>query len=147
MGCSGEVSSAASSVAHPAVGAQLVEAGEHDGERLVGAPLAPLEAAHGLAVGGVAGEVEAAEALDGEDLAAAQQLGGRADGRRRVGCAAGGHLHHLAVRRPAAAAARAARRPGRRWARRGSAGRPGPRTPAGRRGTAGSARIVVRSRS
>ena len=74
--------------------AKLLEAGEHDGERLVGAPLAQLQAAHGVAIRGVAGEMEAAEALDGQDLAGAQQIGGLTDGRRRAGFAAGGQLDH-----------------------------------------------------
>ena len=67
--------------------------------------------------GGVAGEVVAAEALDGDDRAVAQRPRGR-----------------LAR----AAARAAARRPGRRSARRGSGGRPGPRTRAGSRRRAGS---------
>ena len=121
------------------VRAKLLEAGEHDGERLVGAPLALLQAAHGVAIRGVAGEMEAAETFDGQDLAGAQQNRGLTDGRRRAGFAAGGQLDHAAplmIRH--AAAAREGRTPDTRWAPRGSGGRPGPRTPAGRPGTAGS---------
>ena len=82
--------------AHAAVPAELIEAGEHHRQRLVGAPLAQLQAAHRVTVGGVAGEVEAPEPLDGEDLAGAQQLRRRADGGRRVAFGAGGQLHRIA---------------------------------------------------
>ena len=116
---------------------------------LCGRRLRCLEAPHDVAVGRVAGQMEAAEPLDGEDLAVAQQLGGRADG--------GGGVVRRCLRpapttsplRPVPPAARvpsqpqqphrAARRPGRRWARRGSAGRRVLVLRAGRPGTAGSA--------
>ncbi len=50
-----------------AKGAGAVEVAHHDGERLVGAALAAAEFEHRGLVGGVAGEVEAAQALDGDD--------------------------------------------------------------------------------
>ncbi len=95
MGCSGDSEELRLGRADPAVSAQVLEPGEHHRERLVRAPLAQLQAAHRLAVRRVAGEVEAPEAFHGEDLAGAQQFGGRADGRRRVAFGAGGHLQDL----------------------------------------------------
>ena len=81
------------------MGAQLVQAGEHDRQRLVRPALAPLEPAHRLAVGGVAGQVEAAEPLHREDLTAAQQLGGGADGGGGVVRLAFGKSHDPAALR------------------------------------------------
>ena len=53
-----------------------VEVGDHHGERLVVAGLAPAQLGHGGRVGGVDGEVVAADALDGHDRAAAQRVDG-----------------------------------------------------------------------
>ena len=70
----------------------------------------------------VAGEMPAAEPLDREDRAALEAA----------------RPHRLAAERVVA------RRPGNRWARRGSAGRSDPRTRAGTRGTAGTCHGRVR---
>ncbi len=80
------------------MGTQLFEVGEHDRQGLVRPALALLEASHHVAVGGVAGQVKAAEPLHGEDLAAPQQLGGGADGGGGVVRLAFGKLHDPAVR-------------------------------------------------
>jgi hypothetical protein len=47
--------------------------GHHQGKRLVHAQLAAAELAHGGGVRRIAGEVETAEAFDGEDFAIRQQ--------------------------------------------------------------------------
>ena len=85
------------------------QVGGHDRERLVLAVLARAQRGHRLLAGGVGGQVVAAQALDGEDLAAAEEFGGRLE---RVLC----------CRRPGPAGGR---RPGSRWAGRGSGGRRG----------------------
>ena len=85
--------------------------------------------AHGGLVGGVAGQVEAAQALDGQDLPRRQQprAHGVAGRRRR----SGDRAVPAAARPPAR---RAARRPGRLSAGRGSGGRAGRRTRAAQSG-------------
>ena len=113
--------------------------GDHDRERLGPAALAVAQRPDGRLVGRVAGEVVAAEALDGDDLPRAQVGGGR--GQRVVGAGRRGGRGRAAGRRAGA------RRPGRRRARRGSGGSPGRRTRRRRPGTAGTARIVVWARS
>ena len=85
--------------------------GGHHRERLLLAVLARAQPRDGLLVRRVAGEVVAAESLDGDDRALA--------GARRPP--------------PRAASTAAARRPGSTSARRGSGGRPDPRTRAGSR--------------
>ena len=50
-----------------------VDVGHHDGEGLVVAGLAPAQLGHRVGVGGVDGQVVAAEALDGQDPALGQQ--------------------------------------------------------------------------
>jgi len=54
-------------------GARGVEVADHDGERFSVTVLALAEAENGGFIGGVDGEVEAADAFDGEDLAAARR--------------------------------------------------------------------------
>ena len=100
--------------------ARRVEVGRHQRERLVLAVLARAQRGDRRLVVGAAGQVVAADPLDRDDRAGAQQRRGG-----RHGVAAGD--------RPAAAlaAARAGRTPGTRSARRGSGGRAGPRTPPG----------------
>ena len=53
------------------------QVGGHDRERLVLAVLARPQRGDGLLAGGVGGQVVAAQALDGEDPAAAEEFGGR----------------------------------------------------------------------
>ena len=53
------------------------QVGGHDRERLVLAVLALAERGDGLLAGGVGGQVVAAQALDGEDAAVAEEFGGR----------------------------------------------------------------------
>src|ERR1039458_7008479 len=65
-GCSEEFFSLLSNVAE---GARGVEIADHDGERFSVTVLALAEAHDGSVVGGVDGEVEAADTFDGEDLA------------------------------------------------------------------------------
>lgn len=71
------------------------KAAHHNGKWLVAATLATAQLAHRLFVGGIAGQVESAQTLDGDDAAASQQLDAvfddgiaglarRADGRCRV---------------------------------------------------------------
>ncbi len=60
------------------------QVGGHDRERLVLAVLARAQRGHRLLAGGVGGQVVAAEALDGEDLAAAEESGGRPERVRAV---------------------------------------------------------------
>ena len=50
-------------------GARRVEIADHDGERLAVAMLALAQAHHGGFVGGIDGEMESANAFDGEDFA------------------------------------------------------------------------------
>ena len=50
------------------------KAAHHNGERLIAATLATAQLAHRLFVGGIAGQVESAQTLDGDDAAASQQL-------------------------------------------------------------------------
>ena len=96
----------------------------HQRERLVLAVLARPQRRHRRLVVGAAGEVIAADALDRDDRAGAQRGRGGGDRiARRIGS------------RSLRAAAPTARTPGTRWAGRGSAGRPGPRTRPGRPGT------------
>ena len=78
--------------------------------------LAGAQARDGALVVGAAGQVVAAQALDRDDRAAAQQRRGGRDRVARVGA------------RARRSARRAARTPGRRSAGRGSGGRAGPRT-------------------
>ena len=72
---------------------ELVKPAEHHRQRLVRAPLALLETAHDVAVGGVARQVKAAQSFERHDLAAEQQLGGGADGGGGVVRLAFGKLH------------------------------------------------------
>ncbi len=97
--------------------------GRHHGERLLLAVLARAQPRDRLLVARVAGEVVAAEPLDGEDRAVAQQR----------------------PPPPRAASRAAARRRDSRSARRGSGGRAGPRTRAGSRRTARSGHRRVRA--
>jgi ribonucleoside-triphosphate reductase len=85
--------------------AERVERGEHHRERLLLAVLAAAQLEHGGVVGGVDHEVEAADALHRDDLAAAQGCG---DGVERGGV--GGDLFLQALRRGAGAGRRRPRR-------------------------------------
>ena len=107
-----------------------VEVGDHHRERLVAALLALAQRRDRVVVGGVAGQVVAAEALDRDDRAR------RASSRR----ASAQRRPRRDVGRPARAdaGAAAARSRGRRRSGRGSGGRPGRRTRRRRRRTAGS---------
>ena len=116
IGRAGEVSSALGRRVELDQRARLGHAGDHQRERLVLAVLARAQPRDRALVVGAAGEVVAAQPLDGDDRARAQQA-------RRRG--------HGVLPRPAPAPSssrRAARRPGRRWAGRGSGGRAGRRT-------------------
>ena len=50
------------------------KAAHHNGKRLVAAALATAQLDHRLLIGGVAGQMESAQALDGDNTAAGQQL-------------------------------------------------------------------------
>lgn len=74
------------------------KAAHHNGKRLVAAALATAQLDHRLLIGGVAGQMESAQALDGDNTAAGQQLDTAvdngvaglargADGQRRGGFA------------------------------------------------------------
>ena len=103
----------------------------------------------------VAGQMEAAEALDGEDLAVAQQLGGRADGATRVRGRALGERDDVALRADAPAPApqfslssrtlgpQTGHALGSAWKRRSA----GSSYSARHAGHSGKRRMVVRSRS
>lgn len=77
----------------------------HNGKWFVAAAFATAQFAHRLFVGGVACQVESAQALDGDDAAAGQQLGAAVDDRI-AGLARGadsrrcvdGRWHHAAIR-------------------------------------------------
>ncbi len=56
------------------------QVGQHQGERLAYAQLAPAQLGDGLGVGGVTGQVEATQAFDGYDFALAQQAASFLDG-------------------------------------------------------------------
>ena len=101
------------------------QVGDHHRERLVVAGLATPQLGHGRLVGGVDGEVEAADALHRDDPAA---RAGHRPPRLEGGVAVEPSLATVPGRRPAQPGP--ARR-GRRWAGRGSGGRPGRRTPPG----------------
>ena len=74
--------------AHPRMGRDHL-VGAHQRERLCRAALAVPEPRHGTGIGRVTGEVEAAEPLDRDDLAAPQRLRGQLDGiARRFGALA-----------------------------------------------------------
>ncbi len=97
----------------------------HQREGLVAALLAPAQLRDGLWLGGVAGQVKAAQPLDRQDLALPQVPAGCLDGLFLCGTSPG----HFLQTRPAG------RRPGRRPAGHGNAGRGGSRTPSGSPGT------------
>ena len=118
---------AAASSSHEPLGRGQV--GDHHREGLVVAGLAAAQLGDRTGVGGVDGEVVAADALDGDDPPAAQRVH---RGAERVGTA--GH----APRPTSPARPAAGRTPGRRWAGRGSDDRPGRRTRPGRPGTSRS---------
>ena len=99
-------------VVHPAVTAQLLEAVEHHGKRLVGPPFAVLEPQDRSAIGRVARQMEAAEALHRQDLAAPQQLRRSTYRPGRVIDSAHRQLLDRAVRPAHQAHARAAHRAG-----------------------------------
>ena len=105
--------------------------GDHDRERLGPATLAVAQRSDGRLVGGVAGEVIAAEALHGDD---SSRRGGRRPRRR-------GRRRRGPWRRPRPWAGRrdGGRRRGRRRARRGSGGLRGPCTRRRRTGRGGTA--------
>ena len=63
----------------------VVQVGHHDRERLVAAALSAAQLGDRALVAGVAGQVVAADALDGEDAAVAQQLPGAAQRRFALG--------------------------------------------------------------
>ena len=80
-------------VAHLADAAHVVRRGGHHRERLALAALAGAQERHGIGVVRVAHQVEAAEALNGQDLPRAQQLHGACeDGIALRARAAPGHL-------------------------------------------------------
>ena len=112
----------------------------HQRERLVLAVLARAQRGDGGLVVGAAGEVVAADPLDGEDRPAAQQRGGRVD-------EIGGRRPARSPRRRGRAAPATGRTPGRRSAGRGSGGRLGRRTRPGSARTCGTPAIVVSGRS
>ncbi len=63
-----------------AEGSELLQVGGHQGQRLVGPPLAPPQPLHRAGARRVDHQVEAPEPLDGDDLAAAQGRRGRHQG-------------------------------------------------------------------
>ena len=125
MGCSGLSSGLRSASESEADLSGGCEVAAHDGEGLVAAPLAGAQAFDGGGVEGVAGQMESAETLDGEDLARREPL--------------------LRLDRPASRAT--GRSAGTHWAGRGSGGRRDLRTRRGSRRTAAKARMVVFGRS
>ena len=72
------MASSTSAIAHA-----VCQVGHHDGERLVAAALSAAQLGDRALVAGVAGQVVAADALDGEDAAVAQQLPGARQRRSR----------------------------------------------------------------
>ena len=113
-------SASPSSTSAPAASAsRAISANGRSSRRLRSAQLA-----HRALVGGRAGEVVPADALDGQQRAVGEEPRGRV---QRVARAA----RRRAARRRGRAGARAGRRRGRRSAARGSGGRPGRRTRAG----------------
>ena len=81
------------------------KAAHHNGERLIAATLATAQLAHRLFVGGIAGQVESAQTLDGDDAAASQQLDAAFDdgiaglARGADGwCRVGTRWHNTAIR-------------------------------------------------
>ena len=103
--------------AEPAQGGGRTRVADHHRERLRPAPLAVAEAADRRIVGGVAGEVVAAESLDRDDVAR-EERADRGLERRLLRARRAPGLRPVARRG-------AARRRGRRRARHGSGGRPG----------------------
>ena len=96
-------------VAQVAESLGLRQVPDHHGEGFGHPAFAPAQGLHRLIMSGVGGQVEAAQALDGHDL----RLGSTGRGRDGVPGPGGG---------PLLPARLGGRRPGRRWARRGSAG-------------------------
>ena len=115
------------------------QVGDHDGEGLVvPVPCGGAARRPPSALGGVDGQVVAAEALDRDDRRRREHdgRGGRASSPSATDAPVGGRQR----------SARARRR-GRRWAGRGSGGRPDPRTRAGTPRTSRTPAIVVAGRS
>ena len=106
---------------HPRQPLRRGDVGHHHRERLCPAPLAVAEAADGRRVGGVAGQVVAAQALDRHDPARQQVRNG---GGQRLVVAGAGSARRRSGGRPGEV-----RTPGTPPARRGSAGWQGRRTP------------------
>ena len=140
IGRAGDSSSSSRGRAHRHQVARRRGVGGHQREWLVLAVLARAQLRHRVLVLGQAGEVEAAEPLDGDDRALPERPRCRLDriGRARVVDRS---------RRPRTRAARAGRSQGRRSAGRGSAGPPGPRTRRGRPAHMSKPAIVVFGRS